>query len=383
VKPGFVYARLAVAATFFINGAVFATWVSRIPGVKEALGLSSSRLGLALLAIGVGTVTSLPLTSFLIGRFGSRRYLIASALGCCVALTLAGAAPSYALLLPALLFYGAMLGGMDVAMNAQASLLERQARRSLMSSLHGLWSLGGLCGSALAGLVAARGLAPQTHFALVAGALALLIAPAARGLVPDAVSAARPPALAWPERKVVAFGAVAGCGAVIEGGIADWIGVFLRDSLGAGVSLAAGGFAFFSFAMMAARFAGDRLIDRVGQLAMLRGGSLLAGTALAAALLLRQPAVVIAALVLAGLGMATVFPIAFSGAGALPGAPGHAIAAVATMAYGAGLLGPPVIGFVADATSLPLALGLLVAACFGIVLLAQRLPLPGAAGVAP
>jgi MFS family permease len=247
-----------------------------------------------------------------------------------------------------------------------------------MSSFHGLWSLGGLCGSALGGFFASRGFPPRAHFVIVAGALALLIAPAARGLVRDATTAVRPPVLAWPERRVIALGTVAGCGAIIEGGIADWIGVFMRQSLGSGVSLAAGGFAFFSSAMMIARFAGDRLIDRVGQVAMLRGGAILTGAALAGALLLRQPAVVIAALVLAGLGMATVFPIAFSGAGSLPGDPGHAIAAVATMAYGAGLLGPPIVGFVADVTSLPAALTLLVVACFGIAFLAGRLPLDAA-----
>ncbi len=368
-------ARLAVAAMFFVNGTVFATWVSRIPGVKEGLALSSSRLGLALLTMGIGTVTSLPLTSWLIAHLGSRRYLVASGLGCCVAVTLSGLAPAYALLLPALLFQGAMLGGMDVAMNAQAALLERRAGRSLMSSFHGLWSLGGLCGAALGGLFAARGLPPRLHFAAVAGALGALVLAAAGGLVRDTIAAVRPPVLALPERRVIALGTVAGCGAIVEGGIADWIGVYLRDSLGAGASLAAGGFGFFSGAMMAARFGGDRLIDRFGAVAMLRGGALLTGVALATALLVRDPTVVLVALVPAGLGMATVFPVAFSGAGALPGGHAHAIAAVATMAYGSGLLGPPLIGFLADATSLPFALAVLVAACIGIALLATRLPL--------
>jgi fucose permease len=368
-----------VAATFLVHGTLFATWVSRIPGIKEGLGLSSSRLGVALLAVGMGMVSSLPLTSWLIGRLGSRRYLVVSALGACLALNLAARAPGFTWVLPALLFFGAMLGGLDVAMNAQASLLERRAGRSLMSSFHGLWSLGGLCGSALGGLFAARAVPPRAHFLLVGAALVLLVVPAARGLVRDAVTAARPRLLAWPERRVIALGTVAGCGGIVENGIADWVGVFLRDNLGAGVSLAAGGFGFFSCAMMVARFAGDGLIDRFGAVAMLRGGSLLTGAAILMALLLRQPGVVIAALVLAGLGMATVFPIAFSGAGALPGDPGHAIAAVATMAYGAGLLGPPCIGFVADAVSLPVALGLLVVACLAIVVLAGRLPLEGPA----
>jgi fucose permease len=372
-------AHLAVAIMFFINGTLFATWVSRIPGIKAARDLTPSRLGLALLAIGLGTITGLPLTSWLVGRFGSHKVLGASAIGCCVALSLAGLAGVYATLVAALVLFGANMGAMDVAVNAQAALLEKQAGRSLMSSLHGLWSLGGIAGSALGSALTARSLGPAGHFLFVALLLSALAVVVTRHLVPDAHDHASDPAptLRWPSYRVLAIGSIAACGAIVEGGVADWSGVYLREVLGASAQVAPIGFGAFSLTMMTARFGGDRLIDRLGRRALLRIGPALTGAALIAALLTSHPTWGIVALGCAGLGMSTVFPIAFGEAGALPGPPGHAIAAVATMAYGAQLLGPPAIGFVADATSLPRALLIMVAACAAIVLLAGRLALRG------
>jgi fucose permease len=177
--------------------------------------------------------------------------------------------------------------------------------------------------------------------------------------------------LAWPTADVLAIGTIAAFAAIVEGGVADWSGLYLQQSLGSPADRAPAGFAAFSVTMMIARFAGDRFIDRVGRRALLRWGPLLTAFALGTALLLPSVPIAIAAFALAGLGMATVFPIAFGEAGAVSHRPGHAIAAVATMAYGAGLLGPPAIGFVADLTSLPRALGTLVLACLIIVLLAR------------
>ena len=369
---GFRSQRAAIAALFFVNGALFATWVSRIPGVKETLGLSEARLGIALLAIGLGTLASLPLTSWLMARRGSRAVVIGGALACCAGLPLAGAAPSLVLLVAALVLFGAALGTMDVAMNSQAALLERSAGRSIMSSFHGLWSLGGLAGASLGGGFASGGFSPGRHFVAASVVLGLVVVATARALVRDGVPRSAAAPLVWPSRAVLAIGLVGACGAVVEGGIADWSGVYLRDSLGTGVGTAASGFAAFSLAMTVGRFSGDQLIDRFGRRAMLRFGSTVTAVAIATALLSASAPAAIAAFVAAGFGMCTVFPIAFGAAGRLPGAaPGYAIAAVATMAYGAGLIGPPVIGFAAGATSLPVALGLLVPACLMIAALAR------------
>jgi len=367
-------ARLAIGAVFLVNGTLFATWVSRIPAVKERLALSQSSLGLALLGIGVGTVAGLPATSWLIGRLGSRRITGAGALCSCLSLALVAHAPTFAALVAGLFFFGAFMGALDVAVNGQAATLERRLGRSLMSTFHGLWSVGGLVGSALGGALTRLGLGPAAHFALLAAALLALAAVAYGGLVEadPAPPEERGPwaGLAWPSAEVVGIGTIAAFAAIVEGGIADWSGLYLRQSLGSPADVAPAGFAAFSVTMTVARFGGDHLVDKVGRRALLRSGPLLTAAALAVALLVASPAVAIVAFGVAGLGMAAVFPVAFGQAGAREH-PGQSIAAVATMAYGAGLLGPPAIGFLADLTSLPRALGALVVACLAIVLLAR------------
>jgi fucose permease len=242
-----------------------------------------------------------------------------------------------------------------------------------MASFHGLWSLGGLAGASLGAAFAASGSTPLQHFAPVSAVLALLGLAATRGLAGDRPDGGATPALVRPSRRALAVGLLASCGAVIEGGIAEWGGVYLKESLGARASVAATGFAAFSLTMMVGRFTGDRLIDRFGRVRLLKVGSALTGAAIAAALLSGDARAALLAFGLAGLGMSTVFPIAFSVAGMLGGAaPGQAIAAVATMAYGAGLAGPPLIGFLAAATSLPVALSVLVAAAAAIAAFAGR-----------
>jgi MFS family permease len=366
--------RRSIAVLFFVNGTLFGTWASRIPAVKESLGLSEAQLGLALLGLGLGTIVVLPLASAGMARRGSGAVTAASAIACCALLPLAGLAPSLGLLTAALAAFGAALGGMDVSMNAQAVLVEREAGRSLMAAFHGLWSLGALCGASLGGVVAERAAHPALHFGGVAAALALAVLLGAAGrLVHEGREPAEAPFLAWPPRAALGIGLIGGCASLVEGGIADWSGVYLRDRLGVGPGFAAAGYAAFSLAMVAGRFSGDRLIDRFGRVPLLRAGSSATGLALGTALLCADPYAAVGAFVIAGLGMSTVFPIAFGVAGRLPGPhPGHTIAAVATMAYGGALVGPPFIGFAARATSLPAALGLLVLGCGVIAVLAGR-----------
>jgi MFS family permease len=359
----------AIALVFFTNGVIYSSWVSRIPGVKEAAGLSVARLGLALFAMACGTVFSLPLTSRLIGRVGSRRVTVTSGLLCCLLLPLAGASHRLPLLSATLVALGATFGAMDVAMNAQAAAAEKAAGRSIMARFHGLWSLGGLVGSSLGGRLAASGWAPLAHFAALAAVLAPTVWLACRPLDPREGIASHGHPFALPSRAVLGVGLIAVAGAVVEGGIADWSGVYLR-TLGTGAGVAAAGYAAFSLAMTVGRLTGDVLIDRFGPIKLLRAGGALAALAVGVGLAGHTPAVVIACFAVAGIGMSPVFPVAFSAAGNIAGtAPSTAIAAVATMAYGAGLAGPPGIGFLASATTLPQALVVLVllAASIGVL----------------
>jgi fucose permease len=354
-------ARFGTSVMFFVNGALFATWVSRIPDVKTDLQIGDARLGLALFSLGLGTFLALPLTRAFIRRYGAAQVTRASALSCCAALAAAGAASSLPFLLLALPLFGASLGVMDVAMNSQASRLEQTMGRSIMASFHGLWSLGALTGALLGVAFASQGAPRLFHCAAVALFLAAVAqwgAPRVEGVAPSSA----PVSLASLPRAALGIGVVAACGAIVEGGIAEWSAVFLRDELGTGAGFAPVGFAAFSLTMMIGRFTGDRLIDALGRATVLRGGALVTAAAVGGALLTAQPWVAVAAFALAGLGVATVFPIAFSSAGRHEGAaPGAAIATVAAMGYGGGLTGPPLIGFLAEVSSLTLALWTLVA----------------------
>src|SRR5262249_43835717 len=238
---------------------------------------------------------------------------------------------------------GASNGLLDVSMNAQAAALERRLGRTIMSSLHGLFSVGGVAGALVAAGAMAAGLSDAHHVvgaALVALVLAAFALPRLVPSSPDATIGRSP--LARPSRALLGLGALAFLGLLAEGAMADWSAVYLRDTLGASSALAAVGFAAFSFAMATGRFAGDGVIDRLGPRSALRVSGAVAAGGLAAALVIGRPAAGIVGCGLVGLGIANIVPIVFSAAARVSGVePGRALAAVATTGYLGFLCGPP------------------------------------------
>ena len=340
-------ARLAVIGFFLVAGLSFGSWVARIPEVQDALGLDDARLGLALLGTAVGSITAMTGSGWMIARFGSRTVTTVAALGVCVTLPLLPLAPSMPLLFAALLLFGAAYGTMDVAMNAQAVLVEERYGRPIMSSFHGVFSLGGVIGAASAGLVVGVGVAPAPHLLAVALALALLVAAATRRLIPAAGEQREDgPPFALPTGPLLGLGALAFGVLLAEGAIADWGAVYLRDVVGASAAAAAAGYTAFSLTMMVGRFLGDAMTQRLGPVPMVRGGGLLVAAGLALALLMGTAPAALVGFALVGAGLAASFPIVISAAGRVPGVPaGTAVAAVATAGYGGFLVGPPTIGF--------------------------------------
>lgn len=358
-RPGL--ARLAVATIFFANGAVLANWFARIPDVKERLGLSDGTLGLALLATAVGALIAQPTAGFVIGRVGSRVVTITMSLLFCAVVVLLGFASSLPALIVVLCLMGACNGGLDVAMNAQAALVERQYGRSIMNSFHALWSVGGLTGAVLGGLAASRGLALTTHFLLAAGVGALVMLLAIRGLVPDrGTASSHDAAFALPPRVMIPMGIVAFCALVCEGAIGDWSAIYLREGLNSTDGLAATGYAVFALLMAAGRFTGDWLTTRFGSGLLVRGSGVLVVLGIVLALISNTSWIAIAGFALVGAGVSCIFPLIMSAAAQTPGvAPGTGIAAMATTGYTGFLIGPPLIGTVAEALTLRGALGLL------------------------
>jgi MFS family permease len=346
--------HVAVAVVFAVHGAANGSFATRIPWIRERLGLSAGALGLALLVPALGALLAMPATGALVHRFSGRavtRVLIAAF---AASLALPALAPSFGLLCLALLIYGALAGMSDIAMNTQGLALETPLGRPVMSGLHGAWSVGGMVGSAVGVLAAHLDLDARVHLGIMAIILVAIGQLAARKL-PAAPAAHDPPRLAWPSRPVLLIGVVGFCAVFAEGASADWCAVYLRDVMGTSAATAAAAYTGFALAMATGRLTGDRVVARFGAVETVRAGAVVATAGALLVVVARTPLLGIPGFALIGLGIATVVPLAFAAGGrAVPHA-GQGIAAVATVAYGAGLAAPGAIGAIADLASLPVA----------------------------
>jgi MFS family permease len=360
-----VRSRWAVSTIFFINGMVLASWVPHIPAVKAQHAISDGELGIVLLSMAVGAVFALPLAGWLVGRAGSRLMTSAAAIALCLALPLPLVSPNVALLSLSLVVLGACNATLDVSMNAQAVAVEQGYQHAIMSSFHGLFSLGGLVGAAVTGGVMALGVHDVPHVVGTAIALLFAVGCCLRWLMPSTVRhVSSSGVFARPTGALLGLGALAFCGLLAEGAMGDWSAVYLHDTLGSSPAVAAVGFAAFSLAMAAGRFGGDRLVVHFGSGLVLRASSAVAAMGLAVALFIGRPTAGIIGCGLVGLGISNVIPILFSAAGRVPGIQaGAALAAVATTGYFGFLAGPPLIGLAAEVSGLRVALGIVSALC--------------------
>ncbi|QDQ15368.1 MFS transporter [Streptomyces spectabilis] len=359
------FSRLRAALTVFfaLDGFVFAGWVVRIPAIKEQTGASASALGLALLGVSAGAVVTMTLTGRLCTRFGSHPVTVV----CGVLMPLSVALPplthSALALGLVLLLFGAAYGGINVAMNSAAVDLVQALRRPVMPSFHAAFSLGGMIGAGLGGLVAGH-LSPTRHLlglALIGLLVTAVTAPTLlRYEVPKTPAAADTRAAAprgsgrGTRGLVLVFGLVALCTAYGEGALADWGALHLEQDLDAHPGVAAAGYSCFAFAMTIGRLSGTTLLERLGGTRTVVGGGLLAAAGMLLGALAPSTGVALAGFAITGLGLANIFPVAIERAGALAGPSG--VAAASTLGYGGMLLGPPAIGFMADWFSLPVAL---------------------------
>ena len=366
-------ARLAVLGVFFLNGFGFGSWAVRIPAVQERLDLGEGLLGLALLGMAAGSLVSMPLAGWLVSRLGSRVVVGVTALGFFLALPLLAVAPSLALLVPALAFAGASGGSLDVSMNSHAVAVEKGQGRPIMSSFHAAFSFGGLAGAAVGGAVASLGVGIVPHLSGVCALSLAAFVLAYWRMLPASVDRGEggEPAFARPTRALAGLGVISFCVLLGEGAMADWSAVYLNGTLGTGPGFAAAGFAAFSATMVAGRLLGDKVTARFGPVALVRAGGAVAAVGLGISLVVAHPAVALVGFGCAGLGFSIVFPAALSAAGRAEGAStGPAIAAVATAGYFGFLVGPPSIGFVAEAVGLGGALFIVAGLSAAIVLLA-------------
>ncbi|GAA1793395.1 MFS transporter [Planosporangium flavigriseum] len=375
-------AALGTAVVFAVSGVILGTWVSRLPATRDRLHASPAELGLALLAPGVGSLVSMPLTGWVCRRFGSRTAVALTALPCCVVVFLLAIMPSLATLAAALFVWGLCFGAWDVSMNVQGSAVEQRAGRAWMPRYHACWSVGGIVGAALGGLAARAGVPVPVHFGLTGAFVGAFVLGALRLYIPD--REAEPPEKtskrgAWSavlNRRLAAIGLITLCTMMIEGAAADWLALYLVDERHTGPSVGAAGYAVFAGAMAAGRFAGTPITERLGRDRTVRaGGIVIVGGVLLTVL---GPGTPLAFLGVVGwaLGVCLIFPSAISAAGETPDRPMDAIAAVSSIGYAALLIGPPLIGVLAEHTGLGRALLVLLVlgAAIGVLAPVVRSP---------
>ncbi len=366
-------ARGAMATTFLVHGILIGAWVPHIPLAKERLEAGPAVFGLALLAFASGAVCTMPIAGVLINRFGSAAMTVVTGLLFCVAFLGPVMADTLTAFAIAGVVMGIAIGSMDVAMNAHGIAVENALRKPIMSMLHGSFSVGGMVGTFLGALLLdVLGEFGQASLIALACAAALLVA-SRFYLQNDVDKGLSGSHFAWPTRATVGLGLLCFLALMIEGSILDWAAIMMRETYQVEASVAALGFGVYQGGMAVSRFTGDWIRLRVGAVKMVMTSALMTALSTTAALLAPSPGLAIVAFVFAGLGLGNIVPVLFAGGGRLePDAPGRGIAAVTTLGYMGFLCGPPLIGLIAQISTLSTALFLTVAAALIIALFARR-----------
>ena len=372
--------RLATFSVFFLNGAMIGTWIAHIPWIQDELGVSKATLGLCLLCMAAGGLISMPLTGQILDRRSSASVTRAATLVFCLMLPLPLLATSPYMLGAILFVFGLANGAMDVAMNGHGVAVERSLQKPIMSSLHGGWSLGGFAAAGLVVIAGAAGVDPRLESLVVGVVLWLAGLWITTRLGSASTHSEASAGLALPSRGVLLIGGLCFLVMMTEGGIADWGGIYLSQNEGASTAAAAMAFTGFSLGMAIARLGGDVLNERLGAGRLLRGGMTLVAIALGGLLLVGEVVPAVVGFTLCGLGIANGVPLLFSAAGRLE-PPSPSLAAAFTLGYTGFIVGPPVIGVLADQFGLPRTLSLLILAALAVTALGGRATATGSARV--
>jgi MFS family permease len=351
-------ARWAISTVFLLNGAGIGLWAAHVPTVQARMGIDTGMLSMVLLTVAGGALLAMPLMGGLTGRWGTRRMVLLSGFAFAAMTPLIMGAPSLPLLFIAAFLFGVSNGALDVAMNANASEVETARGLPTMSSFHGFFSLGGLFGAGIGGLLVGQGLGHGQGALMVGVVTAVVLALSAPRVMGFAATHGAGSHFSLPRGAALSLGLLALLCFAVEGALVDWSALLMQERTGATPASAALGFSAFSIAMAACRFAGDRLIVRFGALRIMVVGGLAMFAGLALAVASTHFVLSAVGFALVGLGAANVVPLLFGAAARIPGmSAGNGVAAVATLGYGGLLLAPPVLGWVAMHSSIMVALG--------------------------
>lgn len=365
--------RTALGAMFFFVGLCFASWAARIPDIQAKFDLSEGELGTMLLFLPLGSLIGLPLAGWAVHRYGSRSVILFG--GFCYAMTLPliGLSPSIVLLIPVLITYGLLGNVMNISLNTQALDLEDQMGKTILASFHGLWSTAGFVGAGLGAGMIFLNLAPEIHYAIVTVISMLIILSAQRFIVKDRkVSEGGGLVLKKPDALLLRIGVIAFLGMMCEGCMFDWSGVYFKKVVMADPSLIALGYVAFMGSMASGRFITDKIAARYTKVAVIQLSGMLIFTGLALSVVFPNIWVATSGFLLVGLGIASIIPLSYSIAGRSKlYSPSVALALVSTISFFGFLLGPPLIGFIAEIFDLKTSFALVAINGIGITLLSS------------
>lgn len=365
--------RVAVGSMFFFVGLCFSTWASRIPDIQTKFGLSEGQLGTLLLFLPIGSLIGLPLAGWAVHRFGSRVVILTG--GVCYALTLPliGLSPSTWVLLPVLITYGMLGNIMNISLNTQGLNLEDQMGKSILGSFHGLWSLAGFTGAGLGAALILLDLTPAQHFAVVTG-ISVVIIVLAQGLIikEEKSSDGGGLVLKKPDALLLRVSMIAFLGMMSEGCMFDWSGVYFKKVVEAKPDLVILGYVAFMGAMASGRFFTDKLAARYTKVAVIQVSGFLIFVGLLLSVIFPLVWVATFGFLLVGLGVASIIPLSYGIAGRSKlYSPSVALALVSTISFFGFLLGPPLIGFIAELFDLKISFALVAFCGMGILLLSS------------
>lgn len=361
--------RIAASCFFFVCGFVFATWASRIPAIKDQFRLNEAELGAVLFMLPLGALVALPFAGWAVSVLGSRIMNFAAAIAYAFILLFIGYSNTVFTLSTALFLFGFCGNVLNIAMNTQALLVQEEMyNKSLLSSFHGLWSIGAMTAAALGGYTMKTGATTTQHFLTVAVIVTILSCTGVFYLIRKNKPAGEQKIFAWPDRTLWLLGAICFCCAICEGAMADWSSLYYKQVLNDLQRVSTTGYMVFACMMALGRLIGDAVIGRLTYKGALMLDGVLITVGLLLATSLTHPIAVIIGFGLIGFGVATVIPIVYSlSAKTTTMSTSAALAAVSTVGFSGFLVGPPMIGFIAHQTGLRFALMLL--SLLGLIIL--------------
>ncbi len=370
--------RWAVFSFYFMQGLCFSSWASRIPDIKMTLGLNDAAWGTILLMIPLGQITGMMFSGFVVSKVGSRKILRFTVAGYCLTLVAIGWAESELVLLTSLIIFGIFGNFCNIAINTQGVTIESMYSKPIMASFHGGWSLAGLVGGAVGLIMTSSGILPVFHFSVIALVVIVNTAVNIRYLQPDIrpikANGEDAKARKRPESFLFWLGTLAFCGMAAEGAMADWSGLYLKDIVKMPHHLAPLGLTVYMVTMATGRFFVDRFTQQWGRKRVLQGGGTLIFLGLSLAVIFPRPVPTLIAFMITGMGTAGIVPTVYSVAGQKTKIPASiALTFVSSVSFLGFLLGPPLIGYISEATSLRYSYGLIGLAGICIAVLASRM----------